>query len=472
MGARLMNALGASKLERTICASAGIAGTLSTHGLSPEVDPEEWQHARYVLIWGWNPMSTAPHLWRSSSRPAKRRQARRRRSLPQPNRARGRRAHPADAGTDGALALGMMRAIVDAGLARRGVVPRAHRSATTSSSRGSGEIPVERCARSVRRAGRQDRADRARVRAGRSPRCCASESAPSATSARRSPTARSRACRRSREPGATAGGGCSYIPTATASAGPTGRSCATTCEPASRRTINMSQLGRRPHGPRARPAGRRRSSSGTPTRRRSRPTRKRCCAGCAARTLLRGARAVHDRHGRPRRCRAASDDPARAPRRRLLLGPPLPDLERAGDRAGGEAKPNSETFGLIAARMGLDDPASPSARRLLGALLASPPAGSTLDGLRESGWAKIDLGQGPTPHAEGGFRTAVGQARIQRRLAGGRGIDPLPFFDPPAETPTRARRALPARPDHAEDAPVPELDLRQPARQQSAQPEP
>src|SRR5215208_16171 len=64
MSARVMNALGASELERTICATAGIAGVVMAHGLSPEVDPEEWPNARFVLVWGWNPMSTAPHLWR------------------------------------------------------------------------------------------------------------------------------------------------------------------------------------------------------------------------------------------------------------------------------------------------------------------------------------------------------------------------------------------------------------------------
>src|SRR3954465_2151784 len=64
MSARVFNALGASELERTICASAGLAGTGAAHGVSPEVDPELWPQARYVLCWGWNPMSTAPHLWR------------------------------------------------------------------------------------------------------------------------------------------------------------------------------------------------------------------------------------------------------------------------------------------------------------------------------------------------------------------------------------------------------------------------
>src|SRR4051794_25721357 len=41
MSARVMHALGASNLERTICATAGLAGTGMAHGLSPEVDPEE-----------------------------------------------------------------------------------------------------------------------------------------------------------------------------------------------------------------------------------------------------------------------------------------------------------------------------------------------------------------------------------------------------------------------------------------------
>lgn len=45
MSARVMHAIGASGLERTICASAGVAGVRATHGVSPEVDPEEWPNA-------------------------------------------------------------------------------------------------------------------------------------------------------------------------------------------------------------------------------------------------------------------------------------------------------------------------------------------------------------------------------------------------------------------------------------------
>ncbi|MGI9081586.1 MAG: molybdopterin oxidoreductase family protein, partial [Thermoleophilaceae bacterium] len=52
MSARVMNALGASDLERTICASAGITGVVATRGISPEVDPERWPKARTILLDG------------------------------------------------------------------------------------------------------------------------------------------------------------------------------------------------------------------------------------------------------------------------------------------------------------------------------------------------------------------------------------------------------------------------------------
>src|SRR5829696_3150118 len=117
MSARVMNALGASNLERTICATAGYTGTVQAHGFSPEVDPEEWPNARYLLVWGWNPLSTAPHLWRKllDARAAGAR-------IVVIDPFRSRTARVADEhlrplpGTDAALAIGMMRAIVDAGL--------------------------------------------------------------------------------------------------------------------------------------------------------------------------------------------------------------------------------------------------------------------------------------------------------------------------------------------------------------------
>src|SRR3954451_7589958 len=117
MSARFFNALGASDLVRTICADAGKAGVLATHGVSPEVDPELWSKARYVVCWGWNPMSTAPHLWRLILA-ARRAGAR----LVVVDPFRSRTARVADEhgrplpGAGAVLALGMMRAVVNAGL--------------------------------------------------------------------------------------------------------------------------------------------------------------------------------------------------------------------------------------------------------------------------------------------------------------------------------------------------------------------
>ena len=117
MSARVMNALGASDLERTICASGGIFGTVATQGPSPEVDPELWPRCRLIVCWGWNPLSTAPHLWRLILE-ARRNGAR----LVVVDPFRSRTARVADEhirplpGTDGALALGAMRAMLDANL--------------------------------------------------------------------------------------------------------------------------------------------------------------------------------------------------------------------------------------------------------------------------------------------------------------------------------------------------------------------
>jgi len=75
----------------------------------------------------------------------------------------------------------------------------------------------------------------------------------------------------------------------------------------------------------------------------------------------------------------------------------------------GEAKPNTETFRLLAARLGFDDPCfSDSDDQLLDALLDGFDEGD----LRTRGWHKIDLGQGPIPHAEGGFGTETGRVTL------------------------------------------------------------
>lgn len=63
MSARFFHQLGASHLERTICAAAGAAAYRYTIGASIGTDLEQFQHAKLILIWGGNPVASNLHFW-------------------------------------------------------------------------------------------------------------------------------------------------------------------------------------------------------------------------------------------------------------------------------------------------------------------------------------------------------------------------------------------------------------------------
>lgn len=60
---RFFHCLGASLLARTICATAGIAGSQVTLGTRAAVDPAAVVHSRYIINWGSNTSVTNSHLW-------------------------------------------------------------------------------------------------------------------------------------------------------------------------------------------------------------------------------------------------------------------------------------------------------------------------------------------------------------------------------------------------------------------------
>ncbi|MGD9903534.1 MAG: molybdopterin-dependent oxidoreductase [Vicinamibacterales bacterium] len=65
-GRRLWNALGTSRHVQTICMIAGGVATGYTLGDNRVgMDPETLRHARLVLLWGANTLTTNPHLWRT-----------------------------------------------------------------------------------------------------------------------------------------------------------------------------------------------------------------------------------------------------------------------------------------------------------------------------------------------------------------------------------------------------------------------
>src|SRR5262245_185621 len=60
---RFFHRLGASLLDRTICASAGAAGCDVTLGTRAGLDPESVVRSRYIINWGSNTSVTNMHLW-------------------------------------------------------------------------------------------------------------------------------------------------------------------------------------------------------------------------------------------------------------------------------------------------------------------------------------------------------------------------------------------------------------------------
>lgn len=117
MDRRFFHRLGASLLDRTLCSSAGKAGMKITLGAGVGMDPERFDEAKLILIWGTNSIVSNLHLW-SRVQEAKRRGAK----LIAIDPYRSLTAAKCDQhvaplpGTDAALALGMMHVIVAEGL--------------------------------------------------------------------------------------------------------------------------------------------------------------------------------------------------------------------------------------------------------------------------------------------------------------------------------------------------------------------
>ncbi|WP_317202276.1 molybdopterin oxidoreductase family protein [Janthinobacterium sp.] len=113
MSARFFHQLGASLLDRTICASAGGTGYRYTVGATIGTDLEQFQNAKLILIWGGNPIASNLHFW-TRAQEAKRRGATLiaidpYRSLTAEKCHRHIALLP---GTDAALALGMMHVLI------------------------------------------------------------------------------------------------------------------------------------------------------------------------------------------------------------------------------------------------------------------------------------------------------------------------------------------------------------------------
>jgi anaerobic selenocysteine-containing dehydrogenase len=113
MSSRFFHKIGASLLDRTICATAGATGYKYTVGASIGTDIEQFQNARLLILWGGNPIASNLHFW-TRAQEAKRNGAKL--IAIDPYRSlTAEKCHQHIAllpGTDAALALGLMHILV------------------------------------------------------------------------------------------------------------------------------------------------------------------------------------------------------------------------------------------------------------------------------------------------------------------------------------------------------------------------
>jgi anaerobic selenocysteine-containing dehydrogenase len=113
MSSRFFNKIGASLLDRTVCATAGATGYKYTIGASVGTDMEQFQNARLIIIWGGNPIASNLHFW-TRAQEAKRNGAKL--IAIDPYRSlTAEKCHQHIAplpGTDAALALGLMHVLI------------------------------------------------------------------------------------------------------------------------------------------------------------------------------------------------------------------------------------------------------------------------------------------------------------------------------------------------------------------------
>ena len=113
MAGRFFNRLGASRLDRTICSSAGGEALAATYGAKVGMHVEQFAHSKLILIWGSNPIASSVHFW-TLAQAAKRAGAKL--VCIDPRRTEtADRCHQHIAllpGTDGALALGLMHELI------------------------------------------------------------------------------------------------------------------------------------------------------------------------------------------------------------------------------------------------------------------------------------------------------------------------------------------------------------------------
>ena len=435
MDRRFFHTLGASLLDRSICSAAGKAGLSYTLGAAIGMDMERFVDAKLILLWGTNPITSSIHLW-GRVQEAKRRGAR----VIAIDPYRSLTAEKCDQhiairpGTDGALALAMMHVLIAEGLVDRDYVDH-HTVGFNELAQRALEYPPERVAD-----------------------ICGIDASTIVELACAYGTIKPAAIRANYGLQRTAGGGMAMrtiaclpalvgawrdpaggILLSSSGAYPIDRAALERPDLIRNnpRTINMSTIGDALVAKLDPPVEAIVVYNSNPVA--VAPESEKVIAGFSRDDLF----CVVIEHFQTDTADYAD-----------LLLPATTQLEHFDVHASyghlywminnpaiaplGEAKPNTEIFRLLAARMGLDEPClRDSDEDMARAALEGHPgnAGITIDALKRDGWQRLNVPPTYAPFANGGFPTASGKCELRSDRLRDLGFDPLPTFHPPKESP-------------------------------------
>ena len=442
---RFFHRLGASLLDRTICASAGAMGWKATVGASIGTDPEAVAEACLILIWGGNPVVSNVHGWRYLQE-AKRRGARL--VCIDPRRSEtAAKCHQQLApwpGTDGALALAMMQVLIAEDLVDHDYIARytlgfdalAERVRTCTPEWAAPLTGLPAGAiRTLARDYGSAKPALIRLNYGLN-RCAGGGMAvrniaclPALTGAWRHPAGGALLSTSGNFPVDTAAlqrpdlyPDAGRLPPRTVNMSTIGEALLSAADPPIRAiyVYNSNPLAVSPDGNRVRAGFAREDLFCVVHELFQTDTADYADILLPATSQLEHAD-VHKSYGH---LYALASRPAIAPL--------------------GEAKPNTEVFRELAARLGFTEPAlfESDAAIAAAAFDLRDPRAASLDPARlaAQGWARLELPRPFAPFAEGGFRTPSGKCEFHSSLLAEAGLDPLPAWHPPHESPVSNSR--------------------------------
>ena len=429
MDRRFFYKLGASLLDRTLCSTAGKYGLKATLGGSVGMDPERFDQAKLIILWGANPIVSNLHLW-GRVQAAKRRGAKviaidPYRSLSAEKCTQHIALLP---GTDGALALGVMHVLVREGFIDHDYVSRYTLGYDALAKRVLAEYPPERVAR-----------------------LCGVATDDVVQLARDYGTIKPAAIRLNYGMQRHAGGGIAARTIACLPAligawrDPAGGIVLTTSDfyKFDHAALERPDLlaGRRPRTINQSKLGDALTSAEPPVRAiivynnnpvAVCPESDRVIAGFSREDLF---TVVIDHFQTDTADYADLVLPATTQLEHYDVHKSYGHLYMLANNPAiapvGEALPNSEIFRRLAARMGFDEPCfRDSDEDICRTALAGK---ADWEALKRDGWQRLALPERFAPFAHGGFPTASGKCEFHSEWLEKQGVDPLPFYNPPVE---------------------------------------